>query len=57
VCEFSPAAIRALTTEAKYRKARAGKLSGSLSEAEQQKFGRQCKWVYFPGHVKIPPRN
>jgi hypothetical protein len=57
VCEFSPAAINALTAKAKYRKARAGRLSGSLSEAEDQKFGRQCKWVYFPGQVSIPPQK
>lgn len=48
-CEFSPAAIKALTTEAKYREARAGKLSGSLSEVEGQKFGKQCKWLWYPG--------
>ena len=53
-CEFSPAAIKALTAGAKYRAARAGRLSGSLSEAEDHKFGRQCKWVYFPRQVGSP---
>lgn len=56
-CEFSPAAIKALTAGAKYRAARAGRLSGSLSEAEDHRFGKQCKWVFFPRQVGSPSQN
>ena len=56
-CEFTPAAIKALTAGAKYRAARAGRLSGSLSEAEDHKFGKQCKWVFFPRQVGSPSQN
>ena len=52
-CAFSAATIKALTSQAKYRKARTGKFDASLSEA-QGKNGRECHWVYFPAPASNP---
>ena len=58
-CAFSAAAIKALTSQAKYRKARTGKfdasLNASFSEAEGKRFASECKVVFFPA-ASSPPQ-
>ncbi len=53
-CAFSEAAIKALTSQAKYAKARTGKFNASLTEAERKSFGSECQVVYFPGPASSP---
>lgn len=53
-CGFSEAAIKALTSQAKYREARTGKFNASLSEAEGRKFGSECHWVFYPAPGSSP---
>lgn len=52
-CAFSTASVKALTSQAKYRKARTGKFDASLSEV-QGKSGSECQWVYYPASVSSP---
>ncbi|HZQ24869.1 MAG TPA: hypothetical protein VFA89_18925 [Terriglobales bacterium] len=53
-CAFSEAALRALTSQAKYRQARMGNFNASLSEAEGKRFGSECHFLYFPGPASSP---
>lgn len=57
-CAFSEAAIKALTSQAKYGEARTGKFNASLnasfSEAEGKRFGSECQVVFFPGPASSP---
>ena len=53
-CAFSASAIKALTSQAKYRKARTGKFKASLSEAEEKKFGSECHRVFYPAPASSP---
>lgn len=57
-CAFSAAAIKALTSQAKYRKARTSKFDASLdasfSEAEGKRFASECHRVFYPGPASKP---
>ena len=44
-CELSAETIRLMTSEAKYREARAGEFQGSSSDPESKRVGQECRLI------------